>query len=347
MNPPSTQPEHTDPRHQRLDDLLIEQALSGLAPAEQQELELLAASLGRPTDESFESAAAAFDLAFASERPQAAMPADLHERLLLKGQAWARAQRDGASDGRTADGFDRSIPGVLRLVEAKPGDAHELGRIRVMRRAWQTAPVWGGWLAAAASLLIALDLSGQRRSPSQAFTALREGQRDGGLASLVARSPLALFDQFTSSARDSVSVHVACVKAGSVPDTKAEVVWSPSQRTGFLKVAGLPANNTSQSRYQIWVVDATRTDAFPVDAGLFDIPHSGGCYVVPINARLPIGQPRAFAVTLESPMGAVVSKPDRVILAGEMTMGPPEHPSSDPASDRDDDTPDAAAGAAQ
>ena len=337
MNPSNPQPEHTDPRHTRLDDLLIELALTGLSAADQQELDLLAASLGRATDEAFEPVAAAFDLAFASEHPQAAMPADLHERLLLKGQAWARSQSD-ATGATNAEGFDRSIPGVLRLVETKPGDAHELGRIRIMRRAWQSAPAWGGWLAAAACLLIAVSLYNDRRQPSAVFTAQRDSHRESSsLASLVERSPLALLNQFTRSARDSISVRVAPIKAGPVPESAAEVLWSPSQCTGFLKVSGLPANNTSQSRYQIWVVDATRTDAFPVDAGLFDIPHSGGCYVVPINARLPIGQPRAFAVTLESPMGAVVSKPDRVILTGEMSVGPPEHPAAD-ASDHDDET---------
>ncbi len=315
--------DRSDPRHARLDDLLIERTLAGLSPADTQELELLAASLGRDASaESFDTAAAAFDLAFSAERPQAPMPAELHERVLLAGQGWARAQR-GAGHGGASESFDRAIPGVLRLVEAKPGDGREFARVRVVSRVWRSAPVWGGWLAAAACLLLAVNLYSERSAPSAAFMARRDlGGGEASISNLVRRSPVALLDEFLSSAGDRVSVRLASMKSDRAPDARAEVVWSPGQRTGFLKVSGLPANDTAQSRYQIWVVDATRREPYPVDAGLFDIPLSGGQYVVPINARLPVGQPRAFAVSIEAPEGTVVSGPERLILAGEMEMGP-------------------------
>ncbi len=324
MSSSDFQPDGSDPRHARLDELLIDRAVAGLSPADQTELDLLASSLARAGDETFDHAAADFDLAFAAQQPQAVMPAELHERLLLKGQAWVRAQRESAGDDSAHEAFQRSIPGVLRLVEAGQGDGQEFGRVRVMRRAWRTAPVWGGWLAAAACLLLAVNLWSERRQPSQSIMARHATEpMDASLASLAVRSPVALLDRFLNSARDFVSVPVAAPRPEQNTDVEAEVIWSPSQQTGFLKVSGLPANNTGETRYQIWVVDGSRADPYPVDAGMFDIPHSGGRYVVPINARLPIGQPKAFAVTIESPVGAVVSKPERVILAGEMEVGPP------------------------
>ncbi|MFN0011865.1 MAG: anti-sigma factor domain-containing protein [Phycisphaerales bacterium] len=324
MSSSDFQPDGPDLRHARFDELLIERAVAGLSPADQTELDLLASSLGRSDDDAFDHAAAALDLAFAAQQPQPVMPAELHERLLLKGQAWARAQREAAGTGTSSDTFERSIPGILRLVEPKHGDGHEFGRVRVMRRVWRSAPVWGGWLAAAACLLVAVNLWSAQRQPSQSFTARRDVQQmDSSLASLVARSPVALMDRFLNSARDFVSVPVAGTRPEQNTDVEAEVIWSPSQQTGFLKVSGLPANDTARTRYQIWVVDGSRTDPQPVDAGLFDIPLSGGKYVVPINARLPVGHPTAFAVTVESPVGTVVSKPERVILVGEMLVGPP------------------------
>lgn len=88
-----------------------------------------------------------------------------------------------------------------------------------------------------------------------------------------------------------------------------EVVWDAPSQQGFLTVRGLPPNDPAKERYQLWIVDAGRTDpkhAQPVDGGLFDVGPDGSA-TVPVRAALPVRQATAFAVTREGPDGVVVS----------------------------------------
>ena len=85
----------------------------------------------------------------------------------------------------------------------------------------------------------------------------------------------------------------------------AGATWDRASQTGTLEIGGLEPNDPGTSRYQIWVVDAARPEPYRrVDGGLFDV---AGNRSVPIRAKLPVGEAAAFAVTRESPAGAVVS----------------------------------------
>ena len=87
----------------------------------------------------------------------------------------------------------------------------------------------------------------------------------------------------------------------------AGVVWSPPRQTGVAEVRGLPPNDPAVSRYQFWVVDGKRPEPYnKVDGGLFDVVGDGPT-LVPVRPTLPIGEPAAFAVTRETPAGAVVA----------------------------------------
>ncbi len=55
-------------------------------------------------------------------------------------------------------------------------------------------------------------------------------------------------------------------------------------------------------------------DARPVDGGVFDITGEGEV-IVPIDAKLPIGTPAVFAITLEQPGGVVVSDGPLLVIA--------------------------------
>ena len=88
-----------------------------------------------------------------------------------------------------------------------------------------------------------------------------------------------------------------------------EVLWDAPAQQGFLTVRGLPPNDPAKARYQLWIVDAGRTDpahAQPVDGGLFDVGPDGSA-TVPVRAALPVRQATVFAVTREVPDGVVVS----------------------------------------
>lgn len=107
-------------------------------------------------------------------------------------------------------------------------------------------------------------------------------------------------------------------KAGPSPRSGAvtgEVLWSQDQQQGILTFRGLPALD-AEHRYQLWIVDGNRTGA-PVDGGVFALADGTAETLVAVQAKLPIGKPAAFVVTVEERAGVVVSKQEHVVaIAG-------------------------------
>lgn len=95
---------------------------------------------------------------------------------------------------------------------------------------------------------------------------------------------------------------------------EGDVVWSNSQQQGFLRLAGLPANDPAISQYQLWIIDPSR-DSNPVDGGVFDVSPGVDETIIAIDAKLRISDPAAFAVTREKPGGTVVSASPLLIIA--------------------------------
>ncbi|MEM1080047.1 MAG: anti-sigma factor [Pseudomonadota bacterium] len=93
-----------------------------------------------------------------------------------------------------------------------------------------------------------------------------------------------------------------------------DVVWNTEQQQGYLRLVGMPANDPSISQYQLWIVDPER-DANPIDGGVFDIPPGTDEIIIPIDAKLNVLDPAAFAITREQPGGVVVSDGPLLIVA--------------------------------
>ena len=111
-----------------------------------------------------------------------------------------------------------------------------------------------------------------------------------------------------------------------VGDFSGEVIWSQSEQRGYMKLAGLAANNPESEQYQLWIVDAERGQ-YPVDGGVFDVPEPTGENTVPFTAKLAVYKPAAFAITVERPGGVVVSSQNRVAAIG--TVAAPETPAAE------------------
>lgn len=75
--------------------------------------------------------------------------------------------------------------------------------------------------------------------------------------------------------------------------------------------AGLPALDEGL-QYQLWIIDPEQQH--PIDGGVFDAPRAGGAARVPIQAKLAVKTPAAFAVTVEKRGGVVVSDQSRVTV---------------------------------
>ena len=162
--------------------------------------------------------------------------------------------------------------------------------IRRTHRRWQT-----GW-AVAAMLALVLVTTSIFQSGGDASV---EQQR----LSLLARS-------------DTQQISWAPSEFDAYNGVTGDVVWNDADQEGYLLLAGMPVNDPGISQYQLWIVDPDR-DANPVDGGVFDIPSGQGTVVIPVDAKLAVDKPAAFAITREKPGGVVVSQgPLLVVAAG-------------------------------
>jgi hypothetical protein len=272
----------------RLTELLAEEAAIGLDSECQAELDRLmtdGAGLGR---DEFMTVAGLVQLGFLhGDGPsQQRMPADLRARLKAEGAARLQA-RLASNDSN-----------VTHLDEQRRPAAAEA---RVKRRAPlnMLSPSMGGWYLAAALAL--------------AFVLLRpdatvDTQGPATLVSIAEQRGVLLQDANT------IVLPWAAPDAEGYQAVTGDVVWNTARQQGFLRLAGMPANDSARSQYQLWIVDPAR-DAEPVDGGVFDVPASTGEVIVPINAKLRVLDPAAFAITAEQPGGVVVSEGPLLVVA--------------------------------
>jgi anti-sigma-K factor RskA len=108
------------------------------------------------------------------------------------------------------------------------------------------------------------------------------------------------------------------------------VIWSDKLQRGVMEFSGLEANDPKQNQYQLWIFDADRPEATPVDGGVFDIPAGKKEVLIPIDARLPITKATLFAITVEKPGGVVVSDRKRLPLLAPVPK-PEDAPKDPPA----------------
>jgi hypothetical protein len=220
------------------------------------------------------------------------------------------AERLAAYPGVAADAFATPVaalslasrapveplpPGLrARLLAAVPPPV-----ARLEPRARARAPDYGWW-AAAAALVLAIAGWYPRLVPTpEARTS--DAERFAALAGQpgVVRSPFA-----------------PTADPGG-QGASGEVVWDPRTQTGYMRFRRLPANDPAQHQYQLWIFDAGRDDRYPVDGGVFDIRADE--VIVPIHARLRVGRPVLFAVTVERRGGVVVSGREHIVVAAKPT----------------------------
>jgi len=162
---------------------------------------------------------------------------------------------------------------------------------RTPRRSW---PWWSGWLAAAASLLVAVG-------------AWWYGAGQKPLAPSAERAAL------LHSGRALVSLTWAAGGDQTGAQTRGDVVWDPERQIGYMRFTGLAPNDPRREQYQLWIFDAQRDERYPVDGGVFDVDAEGEV-VIPIRARLHVADAQLFAVTVEKPGGVVVSDRSRIAV---------------------------------
>lgn len=226
----------------------------------------------------------------------------------------------------TGDEFDASVAAVLlgtkNDTEAMP--AHLAAKILAAAPAQTKATIVAmpsrtpmsrfesaGWWAAAASFLIAVAGWWPR------------------LAGDATQSHTQIVATPTAEQQRAVLLNNAhVIQASWLPGNDAggntlvgDVVFDPVTQKGYLRFRGIPANDPRLEQYQLWIADAARTPPEPVDGGVFNTPQtaSNGDVIIPFEAKLPVGKPAAFVITVEKPGGVVVSKQERVLALAKVS----------------------------
>jgi hypothetical protein len=229
--------------------------------------------LGGAADQSYDEAAAA--LALAELGPLEPLPDALAEKVL----AGARA-RTGAA--------------TITRLEDRRSPRWDLGRSL-------------GWMAAAAAMVVAL--FAWNRPPREVERLVRVE-----VPAPPPRQPTAAERraQLLAEAPDAKTLPWSATPDQAAKGASGDVVWSESRQQGYMRIRGLAANDPARAQYQLWIFDAKRDQAHPVDGGVFDV--QDGEVIVPIHAAIKVFEPKLFAVTVERPGGVVVSKRERIVL---------------------------------
>ena len=200
---------------------------------------------------------------------------------------------------RKRDEREHQMPHALRsrLLDAAPKpNSGEVVYLKPRESAEQAKPApaparWFGATGWAAAAVLALALVVIRPDVSN----------EPSRSELLAESDVVQWDWRTEN--DATNGYEA---------VSGDVVWSDSAQAGYMRFSGLPVNNPAEAQYQLWIIDPARDDV-PVDGGVFDA--QGGELVIPIQAKLAISDPKAFAITLEQPGGVVVSDGPLLLIA--------------------------------
>lgn len=251
-------------------DLLADEATVGLSEPDRALLDGLLSEHPGLDVESFHRAAAAIDVAVMAD-PEP-MPAGLKARLTKLGAEIATGPVDPAS-GSVSSGGGASFSGD---DDPRAGT----GGFGLM--------LWSGWLAAAATIVIAVSIN----LKSTAFDERIDRER------LIAGGAVVL--QWSDWADTET------------PGVSGDVVWDESEQAGYMRFVGLPANDPDVQQYQLWIIDQRGMEQ-RVNGGVFDSPGPGEV-IVPIRPGLQIDGAAAFAVTIEAPDGVAVSDMSRKSL---------------------------------
>lgn len=301
-------------------DLLVSGATEGL---EGPERDRLAGAADRDPhvqslQEGLELTAAVTHLALLDAIPGARtrMPAGLRERMLA---AAREAQGDAARLERLLTRDDAGSTASVSVSTAAGGRRSAGGFGWAVAAA--VALAWSGTVLVerfGADFPLIDQLTGGGSASGPVADAGRSPDAERGLDGPPASAdptPAARRQALLAEATDAVTLPWA-QKVDGYERVSGDVVWSNARQEGYLRLAAMPPNDAAVSQYQLWIVDPAR-DEEPVDGGVFDVPATAATdeVVVPIDAKLRVLDPAAFAITREKPGGVVVSEGPLLLVA--------------------------------
>ena len=281
--PRATEREH-ERDERRTSDLLAERASSGLSAADEERLGEMLEAAGLKDSDDMDLAVAAAMNAFAAADEVSATddaPLGLRDKLLADADRYFGAEQPGAKV--TDIDSARSGRGPRTPLTEPAVTTSYSGRI--------------GWAVAAMLAIVVMFVL-----------------RPGGDVPVEILDAAAARAELIAEAPGTTVIEWAKPDIPAYKTVTGDVAWNDERQEGYLRLVGMPMNDPSISQYQLWIVDPDR-DANPVDGGVFDVPAGGGEVIIPIDAKLTVSNPDAFAITREQPGGVVVSDGPLLIVA--------------------------------
>ncbi len=308
----------------RLLELAVDRAVGVLALDEALELERLTGQYNVRLDDSFEQAAAALTLAL--QRPAEPLPEPLKTQILRSADRYfapARAQVAGRASAATPAAAPATLARARRPVTgAFAGWALAAGLAVILVFRGPSAPdpesqpvAPAGARQAGTSSTEPTTAAADRPapvsvSPDRGATPAQPAER----AAAAGDDPVAARARLLANERFLMRRNWAPGADPTGIGVKGDVIWDEERQTGYMRFTGLRRNDPSFEQYQLWIFDGRRDARYPIDGGVFDAIGRGDEIVVPIRAKLPVGTPLMFAVTLERPGGVVVSDRSRIVV---------------------------------
>lgn len=272
------------------EELLAGLALGDLSHEERAALGSVNNQSDRNTLEQLQFTIAALDLAMNSHS-QDELPSALRERVLEQGRHMVAGQRSHETP-KTRN----ALPEIYDYERIHREADRGLGASRTSIREVLA------WCVCAAAILLAVGLwQFNQPAPNRALTTAQ------------ARSKL------IAESIDLLQVAWSNGKTPFFAQVTGDVVWSSEKQLGFMRFVNLPPNDPMKEQYQLWIIDPARDDE-PIDGGVFDVVASGET-IIPIEAKLKVLKPAAFAITIEKPGGVVVSTQERLPLLATVKEG--------------------------
>ncbi len=268
---------------EQLLDLLSKQAVTGLNPSEFEQMKALEKAFPEwANDDSFEAAATAINVAALGEIEQ--MPPHLRSRIVAD----------------SAKFFDSQAEGIQPAFEFVP-----------KRSFWQSLG-WGVGALACVALAVNLYLTRLQPQNNQAVNVPPATQTPTPKPDASQQR-----EQFLAAGHSIIKAEVAKADPKSPVEITGDIVWSAEKQEGFMRLRGLPTNDSEKSTYQLWIFDEAQDEKYPVDGGVFDV-NKDGEIIIPIDAKINVKNPKLFAVTKEKPGGVVVSDRKGIVAVAKV-----------------------------
>lgn len=269
--------------HDRILELLADQAISGLTAGERIELKSLLEANPDFDLAAMDRTAAMLDIAASADDIEP-LPDHLRDRILAQDQSELEAIR--------------KLPHV-----AQP--RNDIQRREVV-----------AWITAAACFLLAVFAWSQRpasNSPSglSSNPPVMAGNDkvpprpadDGVVRPNSGPSIAQLREQLLNSTSDVLLLQLVSDTGGGVPgESSGDIVWSSGRQIGYLRLKGSAGDKPAQQRqYQIWIVGSDVSGNEIINGGIFAVDQSKGELILPIQVGQFVQQPKMFVVSVESP----------------------------------------------